>query len=145
MNEQQFFDLNFQNAAIEVMPKGSVFYHGFQGDEPIMNDHQALWVSVRKAEAEEYSHFSNRTRKGGVLKLELRTENTVVLGKPNGHQFLASIDSSDHRLFAMHLHAWATRSRTRFVRESQDCYIAFRARTDFDVLYVHKWSKQDVN
>lgn len=145
MARQQFFDLQYQNAEVEVMHKGCILYHGFQGELPSLSDEQALWISLKEAEAQEYSHFSNRKRKGGVLTLRLSAEQRVLVGTPNGHGYLMSINSADHRIFAEHLHHWANRNGTWFIRESRDCYIAFRARTDFEILSITKWSDKGVD
>lgn len=140
MIQKTFFDHQYQDAKAEVLPKGCLLYHGFQGEEPILNDKQALWVSTREVEALEYSRFGNRVEKGGVLKLVLNADLPVIVGSPNGYHYLEEIHSADHRLFASHLHDWACQSGIRLVRENQECYIAFRAKTDFDVLCADKWS-----
>lgn len=138
MARQEFFDLQYQNAEVEVMHKGCILYHGFQGEPPSLNDEQALWMSLKEAEAQNYSCFSNQKRDGGVLTLRLRAEQRVLVGRPNGLDYLASIESADHQIFAKHLHDWANRNGTRLIREDRDCYITFRARTDFEVLSVTK-------
>ncbi|MEP4258469.1 MAG: hypothetical protein ABJ375_04130 [Rhizobiaceae bacterium] len=137
-----FFDAQYENANTLDMQQGLILFHGFQGKQPNLNDNQPLWVSINEKEADVYSRQGNEIGCGGVLTLTLKADHHALLGCPNGFQYLKSIDSVHHTVFAKDLHNWATKKGLRFVKENYDCFISFCASTDLNIVGVNEWSNK---
>ncbi|MEP3347735.1 MAG: hypothetical protein ABJN34_05125 [Litoreibacter sp.] len=142
MSANRFFDAQYAHAKKQDIQEGLILYHGFQGEQPSLNDNQALWVSLNEDEAEGYSRLGNRIGRGGVLMLALKADQQALVGCPNGIRYLALIDSVHHAVFAKDLHRWAVQHGVCLVKENQDCFISFRARSDFHILSVTNWSNK---
>lgn len=115
-------------------PKGTRFYHGYQGDRPTLNNDRPLWITTDQLEASQYRDWGRRASRGGVLVLAAKRDIEALGMMPHGGNFLRKIGRSDHAFYAECLHRWAMWRDYHLIDEGGGAFISMRPAQDFSIV-----------
>lgn len=109
--EVRFFDERFaQKTGEHQLKSGAIFFHGWQREQPIINNYGSFWVSTDRTTSAGYAQQGlARGCESGILTLRLVHDITLPKFEIGGLLFLNTFYPShlDHRIYSNRLHQWA--------------------------------------